>query len=143
MPVRIASPSLLAEPAAADSSIAPARILASPRGAYLEHAPLALFSLGSLAIGGAFYGINASAHRSESGFTSGNGSPISSAVGLAGLTALVAAGSYFYYSHGDAYTRGDAGRETEWDARMTGGVSADGDVTLGALLSLPLPFISR
>jgi hypothetical protein len=105
--------------------------------AYREKAPLALFSLGSLAVGGVFYGINASMHGSNGGYTSGNGKQLTSAVGLAGLTALIAAGSYFYY----AKMAEESPRE--WDASLSGGVDADGEPSIGALLTLPLPSFSR
>lgn len=69
---------------------------------YREHAPLAYFSLGSLAVGGVFYGIHAS--RDGSGPVSGNGARMEMAVGAAGLTALAAGTAYLYYA-----LRGEAG----------------------------------
>lgn len=72
---------------------------------YREHAPLAFFSLGSLAVGGVFYGIGSS--LGHDGPVSGNGARMETAVGAAGITALAAAGAYLYYAlRGEA---GDAG----------------------------------
>jgi hypothetical protein len=105
--------------------------------AYREKAPLALFSLGSLAVGGVFYGINASMHGSKAGYTSGNGKQLTSAVSLAGLSALLAAGSYFYY----AKMAEESPRA--WDASISGSVSAGGGPGIGALITLPLPSFSR
>jgi hypothetical protein len=100
--------------------------------AYREKAPLAFFSLGSLAVGGVFYGINESMRGSKAGYTSGNGKQLTTAVGLAGLTALIAAGSYVYFAKmPEESPRG-------WDASVSGGVGADGEPSIGALITLPL-----
>ena len=105
-----------------------------------EHAPLALFSLGSLAVGGAFYGISSSMHRSNVAYTAGDRSQFSTAVGLAGLTALMAAGAYLYYAHQSAQATESS---PDWDAAMTGGFSPQGDLSIGARLTAPLPVLSR
>jgi hypothetical protein len=96
------------------------------RSAYREHASLAFFSLGSLAVGGAFYGIHSSLDRPASGAASGNGTRMEMAVGTAGFTALAAAAAYLYYS-----LRGEVGPEVP-----SIGVDADGGVN--AAITLPL-----
>ncbi|MDB5102437.1 MAG: hypothetical protein JWP91_126 [Fibrobacteres bacterium] len=106
-------------------------------GGYIEHAPLALFSLGSLAIGGVFYAIQNSSHGPHVGYTAGDRSSLATAVGAAGLTALLAAGSYLYFARESE----ENGRN--WDAQVSGGVSPDGGMSVGALLTLPLPSLSR
>jgi hypothetical protein len=109
---------------------------ASP-AAFGEHAPLAWFSLASIAVGGVFYGINGSMHHSNVEYTAGDRTQLTSAIGVAGLTALLAAGSYFYYAHIVAE------KARNWDAKVTGGVSPAGEMSIGAIVSLPLPSISR
>ena len=106
-------------------------------GGYSEHAPLALFSLGSLAVGGVFYAIQASSHSPNVGYTAGDHTSLTTAVGAAGLTALLAAGSYFYFAHEDKV------KDRNWDAQVSGGVAPDGEMSVGALLTLPLPRFSR
>ncbi|HKP96835.1 MAG TPA: hypothetical protein VJ385_13840 [Fibrobacteria bacterium] len=148
-----------ASPSAPPAKSLHAKSLHASSGAYGEHAPLALFSVGSLAVGGIFYGINASMHRSNVGYTAGDRSQLASAAGLAGLTALLAAGSYYYYAHKRPDDSADRDAEAgavgadgspdksaasrPWGARLTGGVSPDGAMSMGALLTLPLPSLSR
>jgi hypothetical protein len=138
-PVREETSPGLNAPAA--ETIRSANSLKATAAAYGEHAPLALFSLGSLAVGGVFYGINASMHRSNVAYTAGDRTQLTSAVGIAGLTALVAAGSYFYYAHRAAGNAVEKARN--WDAQVTGGISPQGEPSVGALLRLPLPSLSR
>lgn len=110
-----------------------------------EYAPLALFSLGSLAVGGAFYAINVSSHRSNVTQTAGGRSSLSNAVGVAGLTALLAAGSYFYFSRKDPGpdSESDSNPDSEWDARVSGGVAPDGAICASALITIPLSSLFR
>jgi hypothetical protein len=104
--------------------------------AYREHAPLALFSLGSLAVGGVFYGIHSSLDEDGGGrMVSGNGSRMDMALGAAGISALAAGAAYFYYSlHGR-----DASEEEDrtWISNLSAGMGPDGGVA--ASLTLPLP----
>ena len=125
-----------ATPAPAESQRQSARIRAglAERG---EYAPLALFSLGSLAVGGAFYAINVSSQRPNVTQISGGRSSLTNAVGVAGLTALLAAGSYFYFS------RHESEPDSDWDAQVSGGVAPDGGMSVGALLTIPLPSLTR
>ena len=109
----------------------------SPIAAMGEHAPLALFSLGSLAVGGVFYAIHLSSRKPNVGYTAGDRSQLTSAVGAAGLTALLAAGSYFYFA------RQASVEARNWDAQVSGGIDLEGDMNIGALISLPLPSLSR
>jgi hypothetical protein len=102
-----------------------------------EYAPLALFSLGSLAVGGAFYAINVSSRKPNVTQTAGGRSSLTNAVGVAGLTALLAAGSYFYFSGRDSAL------DSDWDAQVSGGVAPDGGMSVGALLTFPLPSLAR
>jgi hypothetical protein len=97
-----------------------------------EFAPLALFSLGSLAVGGAFYAIDVSSRRPNVTQTAGGRSSLTHAVGFAGITALLAAGSYFYFS------RNDAEPDSDWDAEVSGGIAPDGGMAMGAALTFPL-----
>lgn len=106
-----------------------------------EHLPLALFSLGSLAVGGVFYGISATSRGSDAASGVRDRSQLTTAIGAAGLGALLAAGSYFYYVHHPAGKDGDP--EGDWAARVTGGVSPEGGPVIGALLTLPLPSPAR
>jgi len=102
--------------------------------AYREHAPLAWFSLGSLAIGGAFYAIGHGADASR--VTNGaDRSQFKNAVSVAGISALLAAGSYFYYVH-RAKARAEA--EPQWDAAVMGAPDGAGGVAIGARLTLAL-----
>jgi hypothetical protein len=123
-----------ARPGAASQPVSYAHAL---RIAAVEHAPLAYFSLGSLAVGAVFYGINSSNRPANTIRTADDRTQITAAVGVAGLTALLAAGAYCYY------VRKSAENSRDWEASMTGGVSGDGDVNVGALLTLPLAFFSR
>lgn len=106
-------------------------------GAMGRNASLAFFSLGSLAVGGVFYGINASLDRPNVSYTAGDRTRISTAVGIAGVTALIAAGSYLFYTES-----GDE-KAKDWDARVGGGVAPGGGMQVTASLSLPLPSLTR
>jgi hypothetical protein len=102
-----------------------------------EYAPLALFSVGALAVGGAFYAINVSSQRPNVTQTAGGRTSLTNAVGVAGLTALLAAGSYFYFS------RHETEPGSDWDADVSGGIAPDGGITMGAVLTFPLPSLAR
>ena len=102
-----------------------------------EYAPLALFSLGSLAVGGAFYAINVSSRKPNVTQTAGGRSSLSNAVGVAGLTAVLAAGSYFYFS------RDDSEPDSDWDAQVSGDISPDGAMSASAQLTFPLASLFR
>jgi hypothetical protein len=104
--------------------------------AYREHAPLALFSIGSLAIGGAFYAIGRGVDGQRASFGAGDRSQFTVAVSVAGLSALLAAGSYFYYVH---RAKARAQTDEEWDASLIGAPDGAGGVALGARLTLALP----
>ncbi len=54
-----------------------------------------------------------------------------------GISALLAAGSYFYFA------RKSAVNARNWDAQVSGGVDPEGDMNVGALITLPLPSLSR
>lgn len=101
----------------------------SSADSYREHAPLALFSLGSLAVGGIFYGIHSSLDY-PGGQSSGDGSKVGMAVGAAGFTALAAGVSYFYYSW-----RGRKAQEHGLQ-KVSAGVAPDG--SLSATVTFPL-----
>jgi hypothetical protein len=106
--------------------------------AYREHAPLAYFSLGSLAVGGLFYGIQASLEGAGSNRINGDGTRMDMAVGAAGLTALAAGAAYFYY-----VLRGSDGAEEPahpWAGSIRGGIGPDGG--LAASVTLPLSSLS-
>jgi len=103
--------------------------------AYREHAPLALFSLGSLAVGGAFYAIAHGANGSRSAANPADRSQFTAAVSVAGLSALLAAGSYFYYVR-RAKARAEA--DPLWDASVSGAPDGAGGVAMGARLTLAL-----
>ncbi|MDB5048056.1 MAG: hypothetical protein JWO30_1127 [Fibrobacteres bacterium] len=122
---------------AQDAAGVSAELIHASPAVWGEHAPLAWFSLASIAVGGVFYGINGSMHRTNVEYTAGDRTQLTSAIGVAGLTALLAAGSYFYYAHVTAE------KARNWDAKVTGGVSPAGGMSVGALVSLPLPSISR
>lgn len=104
--------------------------------AYREHAPLALFSLGSLAVGGAFYAIGHGADGSRSANSVADRSQLRAVVSVAGISALLAAGSYFYYVH-RAKARAEA--DPEWDAAVIGAPDGAGGIAMGARLTWPLP----
>jgi hypothetical protein len=103
-----------------------------------EHAPLALFSLGSLAVGGAFYAIHLSTRNSNSEFSAADRASLTNAMGAAGLTALLAAGSYFYFSRAGAQQE----EERDWDAQVSGAVAPDGEMSVGAMVTLPISFLT-
>src|SRR5690606_462184 len=84
-------------------------------GAFRRHASLALFSLGSLAVGGVFYGINASLKKPNVDYIAGDRTRLATAAGAAGFSALIAAGSYFYF------VGQDVRRAREWDAILSAG----------------------
>jgi hypothetical protein len=100
---------------------------------YREHAPLAFFSLGSLAIGGIFYGIQSGMHDSRVRYVAGDRSQISTAIGFAGLTAAVAGAAYFYYAHESEK------QARSWDARISAGPAPEGGINLAASLVFALP----
>ena len=102
--------------------------------AYREHAPLALFSLGSLVIGGAFYAIGHGADGSRA-TDAADRSQYRAVVSVAGISALLAAGSYFYYVH-RAKARAEA--DQQWDASLIGAPDGAGGVAMGARLTVPL-----
>jgi len=103
--------------------------------AYREHAPLALFSLGSLAVGGAFYAIGHGADGSRSANGAADRSQLTTVVSVAGISALLAAGSYFYYVH-RAKARAEA--DPKWDAAVIGAPDGAGGIAMGARLTLAL-----
>lgn len=105
-------------------------------GAYSEHAPLAWFSLGSLAVGGVFYAINSGLDRENVAYTAGDRSRLSTTVAVAGIGALLAAGSFFYYANHAASREqpDDGGLETEF----SGGLDDQGRPAVSAKLSLPI-----
>ena len=107
--------------------------------AYKEHAPLAWFSLGSLAVGGVFYAISEGMDHPNVAYTTSDRSHLNTTVTVAGISALLAAGSYLYYAHRAAQREAEPESESAWDAGVTGGLDADGNVTMGARLTLPLP----
>lgn len=102
-------------------------------GAYRRHASLALFSLGSLAVGGVFYGIDASLDKGNVEYTAGDRTRMSTAAGAAAFTALIAAGSYFYF------VRQDVRRAREWDAGLSAGPASGGGMAFAASIRLPMP----
>lgn len=110
--------------------------------AYREHAPLALFSLGSLAVGGVFYAIGQGMDRPSVSVSAADRSRIGTAVAVAGLSALLAAGSYFYYAHKSGQ-EDEEGSEpvSDWQAALIGGPDGAGGMAVGARLTLPLPSI--
>lgn len=106
---------------------------------YLEHAPLAFFSLGSLAVGGIFYGIQSTMGEGRVQAMVGDKSQMNTAIAAAGATALISAFTYFYYAHRDvararealqAAARGETGP-------VSAGVAPDGSLRLAATLRLP------
>jgi hypothetical protein len=116
---------------------APANRINRVGAAMGEHAPLALFSLGSLAVGGVFYAIHLSSRKPNVDYTAGDRSQLTSAVGAAGISSLLAAASYFYFARNPP----EGGRN--WDAGVGAGVDPEGDLNVGALITLPLPSLSR
>jgi hypothetical protein len=106
--------------------------------AYREHAPLAYFSLGSLAVGGLFYGIQASLDGAGGNRINGDGTRMDMAVGAAGITALAAGAAYVYY-----VLRGKDPVEeptVPWAGSIRGGVGSDGG--LAASVTWPLSSIA-
>jgi hypothetical protein len=101
---------------------------------YLANASLAAFSVGSLAVGGVFYALQTSMDGPRVGFVGGDRSSLGTAVGAAGLTALIAGISYFYYSHRDLE------RARSWNASVSGGISPAGNANVSASIALPLSF---
>jgi hypothetical protein len=106
------------------------------QNAYITNAPLALFSVGSLAVGGIFYSLQSGMDHPKAGFMGGDRSSLGTAVGFAGLTALIAGVSYFYYSHRDSE------RNRAWDAQVSADVAPNGRMDLSAALVLPLPALT-
>src|SRR3954467_1405369 len=85
-------------PAASDSQVTVAHS-ESFAAAYREHAPLAWFSLGSSAVGGVFYAIGNGMRGPKVGYSAADRARLSTAISVAGIGAVLAAGSYFYYVH--------------------------------------------
>jgi hypothetical protein len=106
--------------------------------AYREHAPLAYFSLGSLAVGGLFYGIQASLDKDGSSRINGDGTRMDMAVGAAGITALAAGAAYLYYALRGKETGDDSSHP--WAGPVQGGIGPDGK--LAASVTLPLSSLS-
>lgn len=111
----------------------PAHAADPAAGAYRRHASLALFSLGSLAVGGVFYGIEASLNKPNVDYIAGDRTRLSTAAGAAGFTALIAAGSYFYF------VREDVRRARYWDAGLSAVPASGGGLGLMASIRLPMP----
>jgi hypothetical protein len=104
--------------------------------AYREHAPLAWFSLGSLAVGGVFYAIAQGLDRPRVSYAAGSRSQMTTAVALAGASAMLAAGSYFYYVH---QAKEGAEPVSDWEASLIGAPDGAGGLSVAARVSLPLP----
>jgi hypothetical protein len=100
---------------------------------FIEHAPLAFFSLGSLAVGAVFYGIQSTMGEGRVQGMVGDKSQMNAAVAAAGVSALVSAATYLYYAHRDA--RRARGLEA---ASLSGGIAPDGSMRLAASLRLPV-----
>lgn len=100
-----------------------------------EHAPLAWFSLGSLAVGGIFYAIDTGIDRPNVAYTAGDRTRITTTVAVAGVGALLAAGSWFYYTH---LRESREAPDDGLDADISGGLDAQGLPAVSARLSLPL-----
>jgi hypothetical protein len=110
----------------------------SPKSSpYREHASLALFSLGSLAVGGVFYGIHSSLDYPGAPASSGNGTEVGAAIGAAGLTALAAGAAYFYYAWRGQHKAVRADRLQA----VSAGLSPDG--SLSATVTVPLPSLGK
>ena len=105
---------------------APARV-----NPYREHAPLAFFSLGSLAVGGVFYGIHRSLDYPGGSSASGDGTRVDMAIGAAGLSALAAGAAYLWYS-----LRADRPDAPGWTETVAAGMTADGG--MAASVTWPL-----
>ncbi len=124
--------------ASSDSAQAARRINLS--AAYREHAPLAWFSLGSLAVGGVFYAIGRGLDRPNVSYAAGSRSQMATAVALAGAGAMLAAGSYFYYVHKAVSRSNDGdGEVSDWEAAVSGAPDGAGGFAVSARLSIPLP----
>lgn len=119
-----------------DSARMAAARLDAVAAAYREHAPLALFSLGSIAVGGVFYAIGQGIDRPNVSYTAGDRSQLTTAITIAGASAVLAAGSYFYYVH-RAKVRAE--EESDWDASVGALPDGHGGVAAAARLTLPLP----
>jgi hypothetical protein len=133
-PVSVTSEEESGSESGSASQSTPSMMTGTPvQSAYITHAPLALFSLSSLAVGGIFYSIQSGMESPKVGFIGGDRSSLGTAVGFAGVTALVAGVSYFYYSHRDSQ------RAHSWDAQVSGGLAPNGKLDVSAALVLPLP----
>jgi hypothetical protein len=104
--------------------------------AYREHAPLAYFSLGSLAVGGVFYAIGNGAGGSRPALSASDRRQLATTVSVAGASALLAAGSYLYFVH-KAKERPEA--DAGWEASVGGSPDGAGGLAVSARVSLPLP----
>ncbi len=102
---------------------------------YWENAPLAFFSLGSLAVGGVFYGIQSSMSSPRVGYVAGDRTTFFTAVGAAGLTSLIAGGAYFYFCHKDLESN------RNWNTQVSGGTTAEGHALVSAALTFRLPLV--
>lgn len=98
---------------------------------YREHAPLAFFSLGSLAVGGVFYGIHQGLDDPGSPSFSGDGTRVNLAIGAAGITALAAGAAYLWYA-----LRPDGPDVSGWSETVAAGITSDGGVA--ASVTVPL-----
>lgn len=98
---------------------------------YREHAPLALFSLGSLAMGGVFYGIHRSLDYPDRSAVSGDGTRVDMAIGAAGISAVAAGAAYLWYT-----LRADRSGASGWTETVAAGVTSEGAVA--ASVTVPL-----
>lgn len=113
-----------------------------PQSPYLTHAPLAFFSLGSLAVGGLVYALQSDLsygdiHNSPQKMSNQDVTSIQSAVGISGLTALVSAAAYFYYSNRDYL------HNSELAPIISGNLDGEGKLAITAKLNFPLGFFLK
>jgi len=105
---------------------------------YLTHAPLALFSLSSLAVGGIFYSLQNDLNNPRVGFVNRDQGSVSTAIGFAALTSLISGAAYFYYSNHDLHSH------PNWDASVSSDINPDGKLSLKGIkgiLTFPLSAI--
>jgi hypothetical protein len=109
---------------------------------FIAHAPLAIFSAGSLAVGAVFYSIQQSMRNDQSLIVAGNRSQMNTAIAAAGATALISAMTYFYYAHRDskrAAQWSESAAASRLGPAVSGGLAPDGTLRVAASWSLPLP----